>query len=114
MSLDFKDSEWSDCSDDEDDVAECGDYSDYSSTENCIDDAVQLKFDFIESNTCVSLNSPSNSNKMLYLLKIKRKDIASNYIQDSHGHTIAKGQPYFIGSIFEKTRDKKPHALPRI
>ena len=47
----------------------------------------------------------------IYLFKITSKHVADDYVTDSHGHTIAKGEPYFVGCIFEKTaKEMKNHS----
>ena len=66
---------------------------------------LQLKFDFIEPGTYVALRTPISC-ESFYLFKITSKHLADDYLTDPHGHTIAKGESYFVGCIFEKTANE--------
>ena len=68
---------------------------------------MNAKFDFIETDTYVTLQTPKQSIENFYLFKVKGKHVATEYVKDSQGHVIAKGDPYLVGIMYEKTMEKK-------
>ena len=81
---------------------------------NDVCNTLQLKFDFIEPGTYVASRTPISC-ESFYLFKITSKHLADDYLTDPHGHTIAKGESYFVGCIFEKTANEmKKHSLQTI
>ena len=65
------------------------------------EDIMNAKFDFIETDTYVTLQTPKQSIENFYLFKVKGKHVATEYVKDSQGHVIAKGEPYFLGIMYE-------------
>ena len=51
----------------------------------------------------IALQTPTIRCENCYLFKVISKNVADDYVTDSHGHTIGKEEPYFIGSSFEKS-----------
>ena len=51
----------------------------------------------------VALQSPTISCENFDLFKVISKHLVDDYVTDSPGHTISKGEAYFIGCNFEKS-----------
>ena len=60
-------------------------------------------FEMVEPGTFVGLRSHSESYEEFFIVEIVYKSIAKDIEKDSHGHIIAKGDPFFCVNYLEKS-----------
>ena len=60
-------------------------------------------YDVISSGSFVTLRSDSDALEQFFIVEVVSKQVAKEFVEDAHGHRIAKGDPYLSINYLEKS-----------